>query len=407
MPKAVTWGLLSLVLIGAPSGVSAGEATSKKARSKRAASTPVWIDVGADDPNIQYTGRFDFSNPKGPQFSWPGCSITARFRGTAVNMIMTNPPTTRRDDGDAPFHSWYEILIDGKIRRTVVIRPDRRVYKLASRLKNTAHTVTIFRRTEPVLGVSTFRGLQLIKGQKMLPPPPRPKRRIEVIGDSITAGLNAIRVGRSMCSISAENNYVTYGAVAARKLGAEYSCIAYSGGSVNGHSGKGLLMPKRFLRTLADDPNSKWDFSTWKPHVVTIHLSTNDLFFPKGKPHLKECVAAYVAFIRVIRKHYPKAHIFCLNGPIMNWGPVQRDFAKQTIDVFRKKGDKRIHYLEFDNKLDEDGTDIHPDPATHRKMGDVLAEAIREKLGWTDKAPKPTPVAATPKPAKTVKGGNR
>src|SRR5262245_21850976 len=38
----------------------------------------------ADDPNIQYVGRINFTNPKQVRFDLSAVSITARFTGTAV-----------------------------------------------------------------------------------------------------------------------------------------------------------------------------------------------------------------------------------------------------------------------------------------------------------------------------------
>lgn len=35
--------------------------------------------IDADDPNIEYIGRFDFSNPKSVRFDWPGVQIKSAF----------------------------------------------------------------------------------------------------------------------------------------------------------------------------------------------------------------------------------------------------------------------------------------------------------------------------------------
>jgi hypothetical protein len=38
----------------------------------------------ADNENIEYVGRFDFSNPKSVRFDWPGVQIRTRFEGHPV-----------------------------------------------------------------------------------------------------------------------------------------------------------------------------------------------------------------------------------------------------------------------------------------------------------------------------------
>src|SRR5688572_7401552 len=44
----------------------------------------------ADHPYIQYTGRIDFTNPKLPRFWQPGVYITARFVGSACEVILND-----------------------------------------------------------------------------------------------------------------------------------------------------------------------------------------------------------------------------------------------------------------------------------------------------------------------------
>lgn len=375
MRKAVC---LSLCLLSPILAVTASCALS--ADAKTPTSKPADVVIGADDPKIQYTGRFDFSDRKGPRFAWSGSSISVRVRAREVSMVMTDGVNRQLDNAGAPFRNWYEILVDGRRAKTVVIDPAKSVYSIFKKPDPSTHTITIFRRTEAYIGVSKFGGLRLSAGGEVLPPPPRPKRRIEVIGDSITAGLNSLTVGLGMFSIAAEDNYVTYGAVAARKLDAEYVCVAYSGGSINGRNGKGLIMPTFHDRTLPDDPKSTWDFRAWQPDVVAIHLSTNDALSPRETRD--QCESIYIAFLKKIRRNYPKAHIFCLTGPWRNWGPVQHEFAGGAVKALRKKGDDRIHYLGFDAKIDSGRGDIHPDKETHQRMADVLVKAIRAKLGW-------------------------
>ncbi len=328
----------------------------------------VWI--GADDPNVRYTGRFDFSDPKQARFAWPGCSITARFRGAEISMVLADTGSPRKDEVGLPFRNWYDVFVDGRHVKTFIVKPGRHVYKLAAKLDESAHEVTVFKRTEPCVGVSTFVGFRLPEGGRALPPPPRPKRRIEFIGDSITAGLDALRVGYG-CIIAEENNYVTFGAVAARALGAEYVCIAYSGGGVHRKPRGGIWMPGLYLRTLPDDPKSSWDFRAHpKPDVVVIHLGTND-------GYSKDVVKSYAAFISRLRKRYPKAHIFCVSGPTTPWNRI----VIESVAPFLKKKDSHVHRVEFSAPEGYDGN-CHPDVPTHRLLADVLVKAIRSKLDW-------------------------
>ena len=44
--------------------------------------------IDADDPNIEYIGRFDYSNPKSVRFDWPGVQIITRFEGTSCSVKL-------------------------------------------------------------------------------------------------------------------------------------------------------------------------------------------------------------------------------------------------------------------------------------------------------------------------------
>ena len=58
--------------------------------------------IDADNPNIQYVGRFDRSNPKKAIFDWPGVYIRAKFEGTSCSIRLI--------DGN----NYYDITIDNQ-----------------------------------------------------------------------------------------------------------------------------------------------------------------------------------------------------------------------------------------------------------------------------------------------------
>ncbi|MHC5116454.1 MAG: hypothetical protein ACYSQY_05235, partial [Planctomycetota bacterium] len=48
------------------------------------------VTIDADDPNIQYTGRTNYDDPKAPIMRWPGNYIIANFEGTSINVKFTD-----------------------------------------------------------------------------------------------------------------------------------------------------------------------------------------------------------------------------------------------------------------------------------------------------------------------------
>ena len=96
--------------------------------------------VPANDPNIQYMGRVDFSDPAAPVFGWAATTITVRFQGTSLRGIFRD--STGRD--------YLQVMIDGVMSPTI-IQPSRTAattYTLASGLSDAVHTAVIIKRTE-------------------------------------------------------------------------------------------------------------------------------------------------------------------------------------------------------------------------------------------------------------------
>jgi len=348
-------------------------------------SKPPVVVVPASDPRIQYIGRFDVSNPDAPRFAWSGSIIKARYKAERITLLLKDdPPANRTDDSGAPFRNWFDVLIDGHLAVTIVASPNRTRYEIPRPLDNGPHTITVFKRTEAVVGVCTFLGFELSEGGRLLDPPARPARRIEFIGDSITAGLDVVKVGAGVFTLAAENNRLDYSAVAARRLSAESICIAYSGNGIycNAGGGKHDIMPVLYERIIPQEPGSRWDFTRWTPQVVVIHLGSNDVGAAVSglcTDDFQLYIDSYVNFVARVRKQYPQAHIFCMIGPVLWHVDLLTKLPGATVETFRKKGDIKVHYLQ----CDDIGGDLHPDVANQRKMADMLVKAIAAETGWT------------------------
>ena len=60
------------------------------------------VSFEADNPFIQYSGRVSFADPKRPEFSAPGVYITARFRGSAVAVLLEHAGGGKAHTGGTP-----------------------------------------------------------------------------------------------------------------------------------------------------------------------------------------------------------------------------------------------------------------------------------------------------------------
>ncbi|MBD3919711.1 acetyl xylan esterase [Paenibacillus sp. PR3] len=325
---------------------------------------------------INYTGRFDFTSPDGPIFAWSGCSVAISFRGSEIHAKL-RPVLPEMDD------NWVNITIDNQ--EPVPLRIHRTdSYVLASGLSNEAHTVVISKRTEALVGELQFMGFELPAGTELLPPPARPQRKLQIIGDSITAGYGNEAAGiEDGFKPSQENQYWAYGSITARNLNAELHITAWSGkGMYQNYGGeRDVQMPELFLRTLPSSADSAWDLQSWIPDAVVINLGTNDFSVDSLDPVLYR--HTYREFLGTIRNSYPNAYILCTIGP-MNLKPVP--YIQEIVnELQRTAGDKQIGffaYPEQDIEANGIGGDWHPSLKTHASMAELLTRELRERLGW-------------------------
>ncbi len=348
--------------------------------------------IEADDANIMYTGRIDFSDPKAPSFSHPGIKIWTTFQGTSAYMIMED-----EGSGTSTTTNYYNVIIDGGSPIVVEVNSQDTLYLLDSNLTNTSHTLEIHKRTESSVGKSTFKGLLLDDGQSTSTPEARPECKIEFIGNSITCGygnevtIDAPPAGDPNTGFNSinENNYIAYGSITARNLDMEYQAVAYSGRGVyrnNTGSTTGTL-PEIYGRIFPDEVSGPaWSTSNYTPNVVVVNLGTND-FAPESTGNDLDSasfVQAYTDFVNTLRGYYSDAHIICAIGPMMNdYYPAGkehltriRSYVSGMVDDFNNSGDSQVHFIEFDPQTEPYGEDWHPSAATHQSMATELTTFI-------------------------------
>jgi lysophospholipase L1-like esterase len=319
---------------------------------------------------VRFIGRFDMSDPGGPRYAWSGSTINARFRGTEATIKL-------RDS--AP--NVYTVWVDDRPPVKLVVKDQRA--ELARGLAPGEHEITVAKNGEALLGDGQFIGLDLGKDGALLPPRV-PSRRIEFVGDSITAGSGS-EGEHCDAAHASENVEIAYSALTARALGADANIIAYSakGVSRNG-GGDPETMPVLYTRTIPGVATSQWNFASWIPDAVVVALGTND--FAAGDPGAK-FPAAYRAFLETIRKNYPNAQIVCAIGPMLVGANLaaERRYVSEMVKAVNDAGDAKVHFVEFphqDVAHDGVGCGNHPGPTTHRKMAAQLSAVLAKTMGW-------------------------
>ncbi|MFC1555656.1 SGNH/GDSL hydrolase family protein [candidate division KSB1 bacterium] len=332
--------------------------------------------ISPADPDIQYNGRIDFTDSEAPIFFWPGTSVTANFNGTSLKVALED------EKGD----NYFNVFIDGNDKDYYIIdcAPGDSIYAVATGLTDEQHSVMIFKRTEGVNGWTKFKGFHLNLGSSLSDAPPIPERRIEFYGNSITCGMgNEAPADSGDTIIAQKNNYMAYGAITARNLGAEYRCIARSGIGIM-KSWFDLVMPDYYYRHDPANPESRWDFSVWTPDVLIINLMQNDSWLVDRIdpiPDDTQRADAYINFVRSLRIQYPDASIFCVLGVMdaVREGAAWPGYIKSAVEKMRTEYDDDNVFAYI---FEDQGFYKHPRVEHHKKMAEELTTVIRSKTGW-------------------------
>lgn len=332
-----------------------------------------------NDARIHYMGRVQMQSG-GAVLSWSGNSATINFNGSGVSAVLMD------EKGD----NFLNVIIDGKV--TKIIHPDTSMkrYELAAGLPPGNHQLTLFKRTEWIMGSTHLYQFLLNKGTKPLAAPAAKKRKIEFYGNSITCAMAVIdSSGKDRGTGPYEDNYQSYAAITARYFDAEYSCIARSGIGVM-VSWFPLIMPEMYDRLNPADAHSKWNFKNYTPDVVVINLFQNDSWlvlrpehaefkhrFGSAAPEPAKIVSAYKDFVKTIRGKYPKAQIICALGNMdaTKTGSPWPGYIEKAVGELK---DTKIytHFFPFKN------TSGHPNVKEQQAMADDLVTFIDKHIKW-------------------------
>lgn len=341
--------------------------------------------ISPKHPLLQYMGRIDFDKENGPEFIYPCTFVKIRFRGTNCEVQLKNTKAFN--------NNYMGYLLDGEQHCFQLAEgKESKGYVLAVNAEDTEHEIMLFKRMDSCHTVQ-FQGFSLNLGAEILPLDPLPKRKIEVYGDSVSAGevSEAVKyVGLPDPQNSGEysNSYYSYSWLTARKLNAQIHDIAQGGISLLDDTGwfagpdcKGLLSVYDKIEYHPDlGVQKRWDFTKYVPDVVIVAVGQND-----NHPidYMKEdydgddaCYwrATYRRFIGKLRHRYPKAHIILsttILGHDESWDRAIDDVCKEM----RKTDDKIHHFLYTKNGC---GTPGHIRIPEAEEMAEELAAYIEE-----------------------------
>lgn len=326
----------------------------------------------ANNSNIQYVGRIDFTNPKLPRFWQPGVYIHLNFIGKYCEVILNDEMLWGKN------HNYLEIVLDGTAVR-LQTKGKTDTISVGKNLANGLHTLTICKNTEANIGYLELVG---IRCEKLVKPSVKPIHKIEFIGNSITCGASSdqseMPCGKGLWQ-DQHNAYMAYGPVVSRALNAQYYLSSVSGiGLMHSCCGMNVIMPQVFDKVSMRNDSITWNFNNYVPDLVTVCLGQND-----GIQDSTIFSNNYIAFIKRLRGYYPKAKIICLTSPMADQ-KLKYFMVKSLAGIVNKmheSGDINIYQFAFLKRY-IGGCDSHPSMAEHTLIANELMPFIKKITGW-------------------------
>ncbi len=321
---------------------------------------------------------------KSGQFAWPGVYFEGRFRGTGVGVSL-NDSTNE-----------YDVQVDGATVATLA-KPGRTTYWVRN-LANAEHGVRLVKRTESPWAAGEFGGFVAASGGTILAKPAARSRQIEFIGDSLTVGYGNLSTTRD-CSANGgvdhnTNTDISFGALAARALNADYQINAISGrGMVRNYDGGGAGTSYRtyYDRALVQVNDEVWQNpASWHPQLVVVGLGTNDFStalkpgeqWPDTQSLVTAYKAAYQGFLDKLRARYGTGTTI-----LVSLGQASGTFADAVRQVAQDRaaqGDTKVRYWNYaDPALDLLGCDWHFSRHDHQLISGLLRDYVSGlNLAW-------------------------
>jgi lysophospholipase L1-like esterase len=298
------------------------------------------------------------------------------------------------------------VLVDGVFTHDVQVVGSTKHMTVVTLAENLSiehnHTVEFIKVTEDMdqagkSGVMAFGGF-IIDGREgeigFGPKPPAWRRKLEVIGDSDSAGWCAdgspFHGGDNF--LKYQDGYKTWAQQVARNVSAETFVEAVSGYGISSNS---TPIETVLDNTLGFDHLPKWNYSTWIPDAVLMLIGPNDESDVASAAFIKD----YLKLMRLVSNHYadaptPPKLINVCGGSLNGLDPCQD--IRVASHVFNSQHDAiksyfvsitREHWKLINAKNGKspyNGCDGHYNEKGHRVLAGDIIPQIRKIMGWQD-----------------------
>ena len=312
------------------------------------------MTILADHKKLIYSGRIDWSNPLEPIFVFPCTFVKMKFTGNVLKVHVKNR--------NAYWNNYLGVLLDGEQSSVLLPKDGEALLDIPVKgSEKTEHEVMIFKRQDSCHEL-TFLGFELGEGAEIMDSDPLPERRIEVYGDSVSAGEVTEAVdytGKTDPEHQGgySNSWYSYAWMTARMLNAQIHDIAQGGIALMDGQGwfhepdqigmESAWNKIRFNKTFGE--LTEWDFNQYTPQVVVVAIGQNDNhpFDYMSEDYMCEKAILwrehYTEFLKKLRQVYPKASVVCCTTLLEH----DSSWDKAIDDVVVSMGDSKISHCIF------------------------------------------------------------
>jgi lysophospholipase L1-like esterase len=337
--------------------------------------------VPASHERIQVIGRSALLDGGERRLSYPGVRFNLKVKAKKISLRASSQGTT-----------YLDLLVDGKFKRTIALGTGEQDLVLFESEKVRKHTISLINRSETWHGVTTIAGFDLLEG-KLLKPKALAKKKLLVIGDSVTCGENIDRKplnaeGQCQKDNSTWNARESYGLRLGDSLNAQTHLVCYGGrGLIRSWNGRRdeLNAADYYRLAIPVDANQyPWQQAHYQADLILVSLGTNDFSYSAGEiPQREEYVSAYESFLKTLLNDHPKAQIALTEGAILNDDDPKR-MSKSTLrsymeEAISKVDSGRVHIV-GSNYYGGDDCDAHPNKAQHAQMAKDFYEPMKKLL---------------------------
>jgi lysophospholipase L1-like esterase len=326
--------------------------------------------VAATDVNIALLGRVDKQSDGSARFAYPGVSFSLNTHAASLSMLASS------NSGNA----WVDVIVDGGEPKTIQLGQASQNYELFHFTTTSNHSVRITNRTETWQAISTIKSFQL-QGE-LLAAPSLAKRKILVLGDSVTCGEMIDRVAGEKPNSRWSNARESYGLLTAEALHAQVHLVCMGGrGLIRSWNGKTdeHNLPDFYQYTIASDQDPvMWDHTQYDPDVIISAIGTND--FSPGIPDRETYVNTYVKLLLTLLSNHKHAQILLTEGAILD-GDKKTALMNYIAETVKRVDDKRVHIAKSTH-YPGDKTDAHPTKEQHSAMAKDLVPQVKAIMRW-------------------------